>query len=85
VADVLPSSVLPADTASPAIAELPPAGIAGLDVPLPVVEASVHLADLLAHPPLGHVEELQPREWYEAVFDDMATAYKARRNAGGQS
>lgn len=59
--------------------------IARLDVPAAVVEAAVHLTDLLAHPPLGHVEELQPREWYEAVFDDMATAYNARRNAGGQS
>ncbi|MFF1341074.1 hypothetical protein ACFVYT_24675 [Streptomyces sp. NPDC058290] len=79
------ADVLPITTDSPARAELTPAGIARLDVPLPVVEASVHLADLLAHPPLGHVEELQPGEWYEAVFDDMATAYNARRNTGGQS
>jgi len=39
VADVLPSSVLPVDGTSPALAELPPAGIARLDVPAAEVEA----------------------------------------------
>lgn len=62
----------------------PTPDIARLDVPPAVVEAAVHLTQLLAHPPLGHVEAPQPSEWYEAVFDDMATAYNARRNAGGQ-
>lgn len=59
--------------------------IARLDVPAAEVEAATHLTRLLAHPPLGHVEEPQPREWYEAVFDDIATTYRLRQNAGGQS
>lgn len=84
------ADLLPIDTASPAVAALTPAaGIARLDVPLPVVEASVHLADLLAHPPLGHVEELQPDDWYEAVFRDLAAAHPEKctkpKPTGGQS
>ncbi|MFG2748076.1 hypothetical protein [Streptomyces xanthophaeus] len=59
--------------------------IARLDVPLDEVQAAAHLNQLLAHPPGGHGEKPQPREWYEAVFDDMATTYRLRQNAGGQS
>lgn len=60
----------------------PTSPIARLDVP---AEVATHLHQLLDHPPLGHVEEPQPSQWYELVFDDLATAYNARRNAGGQS
>ncbi|WP_030292284.1 hypothetical protein [Streptomyces katrae] len=74
------ADILPADTTSQAVAELTPAPasaptIARLDVPAAVVEAAVHLTELLAHPPLGHVEELQPADWYEAVFRDLAAAH----------
>ena len=56
--------------------------IARLDVPAAAVEADLHLRDLLAHPPLGHVEDPQPKDWYEHVFDDMAAAWEARQNEG---
>ncbi|MFJ8016182.1 hypothetical protein [Streptomyces sp. NPDC096339] len=63
--------------------------IARLDVPPAVSEASVHLAHLLAHPPLGHVEDPQPGEWYEAVFADLAAAHPEKcsksKAAGGKS
>lgn len=46
-----------------------------LDVPLPVVTADACLQQLLANPPAGHREELQPDDWYERVFDAMASAH----------
>ena len=49
--------------------------IAALDIPLPAVEADVALQALLAAPPHGHTPTLQPRDWYERVFDAMACAH----------
>ena len=66
----------------------PTPDIARLDVPAAVLEAAVHLTQLLAHPPLGHVEALQPSDWYEAVFADLAAAHPekcSKPKPGGQS
>ena len=60
------------------------ADLARVDMPAAVVEADVHLRDLLAHPPLGHVEDPQPDDWYKHVFADMAAAHEDRIT-GGQS
>lgn len=84
------ADTLPVDSPSPAITALPPApSIARLDVPAAVVEAAVHLTELLAHPPLGHIEELQPDDWYEAVFRDLAAAHPEKctkpKTVGGTS
>lgn len=80
----LVADTLPADTTSQAVAELTPAPL-----PAAAVEAADHLTQLLAHPPLGHVEELQPADWYEAVFRDLAAAHPEKctkpKSAGGQS
>jgi hypothetical protein len=76
------ADTFPVSTDSPALAALAPApAVARLNV---LAEVDAHLHQLLDHPPLGHSAELQPSQWYELVFDDMAAAYNARRNAGGQ-
>ncbi len=49
--------------------------IADLDVPLSVVEADTALQQLLAAPPAGHTEALQPADWYERVFDLLACTH----------
>lgn len=49
--------------------------IARVDVSLPVVEAGTRLQSLLAAPPAGHGKALQPDDWYEAVFDQLACAH----------
>ena len=49
--------------------------IAALDVPAEAVAADVRLQALLADPPAGHTTELQPDDWYEAVFDLLACAH----------
>lgn len=49
--------------------------IAHVDVPLPVVQADIRLQSLLADPPAGHGETLQPDAWYEAVFDLLACTH----------
>jgi hypothetical protein len=46
-----------------------------VDVPLPVVEADARLQSLLANPPAGHGKNLQPDDWYEAVFDLLACTH----------
>ncbi|MEU9470497.1 hypothetical protein AB0D78_28535 [Streptomyces avermitilis] len=52
-----------------------PRPIADLDTPLPVVEADTRLQALLAKPPAGHGKNLQPADWYEAVFDLLACTH----------
>lgn len=46
-----------------------------LNVPLPVVESGVALNQLLASPPAGHTDALQPSDWYERVFDLLACTH----------
>jgi hypothetical protein len=46
-----------------------------MDTPLPVVQADIRLQSLLAAPPAGHGEGLQPDAWYEAVFDLLACTH----------
>jgi hypothetical protein len=49
--------------------------MSAVDVSLPAVEADARLQLLLAAPPLGHTETLQPGAWYERVFDLLACAH----------
>ena len=46
-----------------------------LDTSRPVVEADARLQALLAAPPAGHTEALQPDAWYEQVFDLLACTH----------